>query len=398
MNRILWGARFISVIDAKEKQHILIAKDMELEDKIWVDFIYEQALSDGHKNKLVPISELAILLEEAGLWLKSNDKEITNLRNTINKIDEALKDPEITKREKNISLRIKQAAESALSKNINKKTELFSNSLETYADSQKLHAGLFRMLYKDSNTRYWNTWEDFNLEVDNIFVNNAISEIFIYSQLTLEECREMARSAEWRFKWNAYKKSGDLFGKPLRDLTSDQESLLYWSQVYDAAYESLDRPPDSVINDDEALDAWFDEQSKKRKIDEIKRQKGSSTKVGSSKIWRHGEVGIVVNKALQGDINRAVKMGLAKETTPVMSVEEVNDLNEPLAKKLIAHQNKKIKKYGVIEERDLRSDANSRRAIGSKDAVFKRARRKDGFTGKQITDTKPGGTLQGRRN
>ena len=81
-------------------------------------------------------------------------------------------------------------------------------------------------------------------------------------------------------------------------------------------------------------------------------------------------------------MNRSAKLGIAKDTY-VPTTKEVNDLNGPLQKKFLKHQNKKIKKHGVIEETQLRSDGNSRRAIGSKDVIFKKARRSDGFTGKQ---------------
>ncbi len=399
LNRTLWGRRYIKIEDANGCGHTLIAKDLELQDKVWIDFIYEQALSDGREKNLVPSSELAVFLEKAGVWTKNEELSIKNMRKSLSKINETLEDPEITKREIKITNKIKGALLESLNKKTSEKNVHYSNSLETFAEHQRVHATLVSMLYETPEKRYWDTWGAFEKETDNIFVDNAIHSVFNKPDVTIEMIRKISRSPEWRFKWNAYKNSGDLFGKPLMELTIDQESLVYWSQVYDAAYESYERPADNVINDDEALDKWFEDQSNKRKRESLEKQSSNSTsKVGSSKIWRHGEVGIVANDVLRSDINRAAKMGLAKEAAPTMSIEEIHDLNDPLAKKFIAHQNKKIKKYGVIEERDLRSDGNSRRAIGSKDAVFKRAKRRDGFTGKQITDTKPGGTLKGKRN
>ena len=194
----------------------------------------------------------------------------------------------------------------------------------------------------------------------------------------------------------AYKTSGDLFGKPLMELTNDQDSLVYWSQVYDVAYESMDRPEQSIIDDDEALDKWFEEQAKKRKAKAATSGKSGVGKIGSKRIWRHSEVGFITNPDAQADMNRSAKLGIAKNTY-VPTTQEINELNSPLARKFKKHQEEKIKRYGVIEERALRSDGNSRRAIGSKDVIFKKARRADGFTGKQVIDRLPGGTLSGRK-
>lgn len=38
--------------------------------------------------------------------------------------------------------------------------------------------------------------------------------------------------------------------------------LVYWSNFYDSVYNSINRPPQWVIDDDELLDKWVEEQSK----------------------------------------------------------------------------------------------------------------------------------------
>src|SRR5690606_33277366 len=98
---------------------------------------------------------------------------------------------------------------------------------------------------------------------------------------------------------------------------------------------------------------------KKKKRDDIERGKGSIKL--SSKISRHGEVGIVANSKLP----------------PI----EIYNLNDEISKKFLEAQNRKLKNAGVIREEDIRADSDSRRHIGAKDVVFDRARRKDGTTG-----------------
>ncbi len=395
LNNILWGRRYISVKDSNEKSHTLIAKDLELQDKIWIDFIYKQALASGKAQRLIPSAELAVFLEDSGVWTKVDNKEIQNLKISLHKIEETLKD-DISKRERQFSLKLKKTVEVELNKKSSIKTNHFINSLETYANSERVNATIFSYLYRDADTRYWKQWGDFLNETDGIFIKNATIGIFDRKPASIAQLRALARSPQWRFRWAAYKTSGDLFGKPLMELTNDQDSLVYWSQVYDAAFESLDRPAPSIIEDDAALDKWFEAQAKKRKVKEAESGKNDIGKIGTSRTWRHSEIGIVTNPDAQADMNRAAKLGIAKNTY-VPTTQEVNELNSPLARKLRRHEEKKIKRYGVIEERDLRSDGNSRRAIGSSDAIVKKARRSDGFTGKQVVKKMPGGTLQGRR-
>lgn len=395
LNSILWGRRYINVEDSNEKTKLLIAKELELQDKIWIDFIYKQALANGKDKKLLPEAELAVFLDKCGVWTKKDAKDIQNLKISLARISKTLNE-DISKREYQISTKLQKTLTTQLKKKEEIRSTHFINSLEIYANSQRVNASIFSYLYRDVNNKYWTTWEDFLDETDNIFIRNAANEIFKRDSLTIKQIRAIARSGNWRFRWAAYKTSGDLFGKPLIELTNDQDTLVYWSQVYDAAYESMDRPAQSVIDDDDALDKWFEDQAKKRKTKETESGKGDIGRLGTSRVWRHSEVGIITNPQAQADINRSAKLGIAKNTF-IPTVEEVNNLNSPLARKLKKHEEKKIKRYGVIEERDLRSDANSRRAIGSKDVIFKKARRSDGFTGKQIIDRLPGGTLSGRK-
>lgn len=395
LNNILWGRRYISVKDGKKNPHTLIIKDLELEDKIWIEFIHKQALSSGRAQKLMPSSELAILLENCGVWTKKDNKEIQNLKISLGKMKEALKE-DLSRREYQSTIKLQKTLTRQLNKKAGLKTNHFINSLETYANSERVNATVFSYLYSSPDTRYWLEWGDFLNETDGIFIKNVTIGIFDRDPPNIKQIRALARSPEWRFRWAAYKTSGNLFGKPLMELTNDQDSLVYWSQVYDAAFESMDKPSQSVIDDDEALDQWFEDQAKKRKVKETESGKNSMGKIGSKRVWRHSEVGIVTGPVAQADMNRSAKLGIAKNTY-VPTTAEVNDLNGPLQKKFLEHQRNKIKKHGVIEERDLRSDSNSRRTIGSKDVVFKKSRRRDGFTGKQVIDTKPGGTLQGRR-
>ena len=58
----------------------------------------------------------------------------------------------------------------------------------------------------------------------------------------------------------AVKTSDPLFGIPISDYSVDQLMVLYWSHYYQSIYEMLpdDRPEETIIEDDAALDADSD--------------------------------------------------------------------------------------------------------------------------------------------
>lgn len=393
LDKILWGGRFACAENGIGNEVIVVVKDLELRDRIWIDFIYEQAIAAGKQKELMPQRELAIFLDNNGVWKKDDELSIKNLKNSLDKINEALV-LEMTNREERTSLKLKASIEKDLKNKENLKASLFSSTLETYAEQQKLSAFIFCSIYKDENTRYWKTWDDFLNEVDAILIANLAELVFKKNHITVKEVRSIARSTEWRFKWCAYKNAGGLFRNPIVELTQDQHSLMYWSQVYDMAYESLDRPTQEVINDDELLDKWFEDQSTKQKQDSAQRTGNVGGVKLSGRIRNHGEIGIVTGPIAENDAIRAQNLGTMKDSGKLLSKEEIYDLNGPLEKKFLSSQRGKlIRRGGVLEEREMRSDSNSRRVINSTDAVFKKARRPDGFTGKRIVDRKQGGTL-----
>jgi hypothetical protein len=78
------------------------------------------------------------------------------------------------------------------------------------------------------------------------------------------------------------------------DWTPDQIALIYWSSYYQHIYELLpdDRPEDSIISDDEALDAYMEALYKKKEEErnegKVKRRGGNSKK-GKLSAWDRGE-------------------------------------------------------------------------------------------------------------
>lgn len=399
INRISLGARYSKVKDGQGNDVIVVLKDLTLQDKAWVDFIYEQALEDGKKHGLLTESELAVFLEDTGVWTSLDEEDIRNHIIAIQKLNEKLKTNSLSKRDiKKIKSVIASTQRSLDIKRL-KRQGHFAGTITRHAEGERIKAIVFCSTYKNMLERYWHDWLSFENEIDGTLIDNLITAIAQTNILMTKQIREIARHSAWRFKWNAAKNSDSLFGKPIVALTRDQENLVYWSQVYDAAYDAYERPSDEIIEDDEALDNWFKEQSRRRKERQATKTTGTKTnKWGlSSNISRHTEIGIVTNRAAVEISAPPSDRGWGnRPNIRAPSTEDVNSLNSELSKKFKEAQRKKLREGKVLREEDMRYDSDSRRMIGE-DAVVSKFKRKDGFTSRKVNKKFQGGTLRGRR-
>ena len=90
--------------------------------------------------------------------------------------------------------------------------------------------------------------------------------------------------------------------------------------MYDNVYESMDRPPDKVVEDDICLDGWFVEQ--KRKHERERKQKEVDALTQNPKIANSQEVFVMASNQ--------------------DSANQIYDLNDPLARATIKNRNTQI--------------------------------------------------------
>lgn len=134
------------------------------------------------------------------------------------------------------------------------------------------------------------------------------------------------------------------FGTPPTRWSEDQRELVRWSQIYDAAFESLDRPSQRVIEDDDLFDSWLlrqheeiDRKTRKREADDLLKRHDGTKKHG-----RH-EVFIVTNR--QG-------------------VRDVYGMNDPKDRAAIRRKQQIIAGRGKVKEAELpESQAQMREQI-----------------------------------
>jgi hypothetical protein len=376
LDRIAWGKRFVRINDGSGNQRLLMLKSLDLRDRNFIAFIYDEMLKEALDSGVLSDSELKKELELRYLWGPPQEEELEKYNDQLKKLREMLVQAR-DGREKRRTQKAIEITEKKANALRGDKVSKFSPSAEKYAEVWRMYAIIFSMTYTDTEDRLWLTWEDFRNECDIDLIGNIVQEINKQRAATEKEIRKLARSGLWRTLWSVGK-SSDLFGKPIIYLDSEQHALVYWSQVYDSVYEAYERPADDIINDDEKLDKWFEDQAKKKKLE--KKKKAGEPFGITKNIARHGEVFIVVNK----DIN---------PNAPTL--EEVSAQNSVSTQGWKNRQFDKIKKHGIIEERDLRprGDREARGLINSTDAILGRHRKGQNGTTRDVVARHPGGTL-----
>ena len=88
----------------------------------------------------------------------------------------------------------------------------------------------------------------FDFKTSNISIN-TIMDIVRSHDINPSDIRYISRNNPWRQMWNGSKKRESVFGKNSVNLDQNQLALISYSQMYDNVYESIDTPPDLVIED-----------------------------------------------------------------------------------------------------------------------------------------------------
>lgn len=335
-----------------------------LEDRMFARYLYKKRFAELVAQSVPTIKESIEYHIQIGEWSDENEEKLKKLPKFI---EETEKNIEI---EKN---RVKKKKfESWL---LSLKTTFFnlSNGKNTIlANSAEHLSTVYSMLYlvskcfrKIDNTLLFPNFNDLEQSTDLKLIDEFLG---LYYQLTdsLDEksIRLIAKNNIWRLRWSSSKDDLEgLFGRKLADLDNDQFFLLYWSRIYDSVYESLERPPDEVIEDDAKLDEWLKQESEERSRETGQRFYGkSSSKAKSSKIDNASEVFRVVDGYFDND----GKYIQYTEEERWKEIEKIRGLNAPVSRAIKKREEEKLKQNpGVfMQEHELRKKKEDREFMG----------------------------------
>jgi len=295
--------------------------------------IYDEAYEKAYYSGCYVDQEVRNILYDLSLWNPGDDKKIKEIDKNIDnlKVDafQSFFDPT---RLAAIKTQIKYT-EGQRNEITNRNQSLDHVTCRGVAkDTRNLWLVQECCYHTDGRKYEWDTWN----------VKKAMTRMAEYI-ITTEEFRMIARNDPWRGMWSVGKSTGNLFNKCVTDFTDGQRILCSYSSMYDNVYESMDRPPDKVVEDDICLDGWFVDQ--KRKYEKEKKQKEVDALTQNPKIANSQEVFVMASNQEAAnqiyDLNDPIAMSTIKQrnaqidqvrdTTGGLDFRKLNDIKQDMA-------------------------------------------------------------------
>lgn len=388
LDALAWGHRVVEIDDGR----VFVFRPLTLEERNVANFVYHQATKDGKANHLLNRQALEKNAISTGLWKPSYANDIRLLRQEL-----GVRLEEMQEEEKANSRR---QTETGKLKGLRKRVSYISLKLRELEDLHTQHIELPSVEYYSERERgiyalsrsamafpemkqIWGSLDALKDEEDTILVAKLLNLYYDVKIAEESEIRKLARSPIWRIRWMGSKKNGGvktLFGKDMYDITLDQFRLVYWSQIYDSAFESLESPSDEIVENDKLFDEWLEEQSNKRRQE---RKKSELDKKTSRFMGDGQEVGVDPQGFYSEHCNCGVKQmkkrlgHLHAPSCPYgvyiyyskafreKKVEEIQSANPDSIRRILAKEQRTLADKGdMIEEQHLRADSKVRAAFG----------------------------------
>lgn len=336
LQKIMWGKAFVDVVDGDDREHTIILRSLTCKESNLARYLHEKELKRARAEGLLSVSDLKAVYEAAGVWGPAQRERREILERGIKVLQAQIKDHQFFKSKKRKFERKLEEGRKELAELNRLEVELFYVSAEQRADEVERRFTVWMAAEDAEENRLWPTKTDFLNCEDTLFIFNLAFAYYDEHVLPEKHMRQLARLPEWRSKWYASKAGDGLFGRAIADWSWAQNTLVYWSTFYDNIFESMERPSDAIIENDEACDAWVRDQNKKHSS-------------GSGKQDRN----IFGNKkaATKKDHNEVFVMVGAGDTE---SIKEVQEMNTETVRAQLRREHEVIQKQGRVKEWDLR--------------------------------------------
>lgn len=241
--------------------------DIRNESNYIYKIYYDQLKEDNH----LTLEESYEILKKDGRWSDAMSQENVKLEEDIKYLSQELN--------KNA---FRKVAQRALKESIDKKrerlNELWHIKNQLLTSTIEYLANLKKQKFIISKTLYFSEEDDKRLLQNQNFLNIAA---IVYNNSAIQESviRILARSDPWRLQWSLSKDTGTPLFPCAINITDLQYSLVLWSKIYDFAYESSNKPSDSVIEEDSLFDGWYQNEIKVRQSESNKDSYGAGEEV-----------------------------------------------------------------------------------------------------------------------
>jgi len=269
------------IVDIDSK--VLIFKYPSVKLRMYSRRIYKSEFDKAIEEEMLTNDQMSDLIKKRNLVSDADRAKLSKLESQIEAQRVLLAKTTRVKANQDRIKGILQDLESKKAIIENKERSKFAMTAETRAEEAKVlylcYGSTFTL---ETDELYWKTFDIFKQEPDYLFRQSVLSEfISFYTGIRTPIIRALARSNLWRIRYITSVKTGeDLFGVPVSDYSSDMLNLVYWSHYYQNINEMMpeDQPPDDILEDDEALDAFMKDYYGERTKDIAERKYRKSTK------------------------------------------------------------------------------------------------------------------------
>ena len=266
------------------------------------DKSYDKAISEG----MLSTEDMEKLIKKRNLFTEEEEDKLSSLESKLKGQETLLAKTIVVKAKQDRLRKIVLDLKSEIYELRAKKISKLMMSADAKAEEERTLYLCWACTYNDdTDSLYWETYKDLLKENDISFKDRVLSAFLkFYRGLNTTIIRHIARSNLWRIRYITSQKTSDpLFGVPTSQYTNDMMNLAYWSNYYQNIYEMLpeDRPPDLVIEDDEALDAYMQSYYDDRNRDDAARRSKVRTK-GKLSAFDKEEVIVTQSNELYEDI------------------------------------------------------------------------------------------------
>lgn len=295
------------------------------------ELVYEDIINNCKFDSLITKEQALFILNKRNIWSSKDDEQIKTLNKSLEDYKMALYKALYNKNEQKKIRRQISNIENSLNKLFIRKSSLDYMTLESFAQNFQEEFIIANCIL-DSNLNQVYNYNNFWIS-DPVILNIFIRYLK-FNTISISTFKEIARTEPFRSIWSVSKEK--IFNKFGFDLTIEQKYMIMFSRMYDNVYESLDRPCDEVIENDDMLDGWFiyhrrdyEQKIKQKEADELLGKKEDKT--GKNRNNNAGELFVMASSK--------------EEAANVMNL---NDIGNRM--KIKERENATIKMGSVLEE------------------------------------------------
>lgn len=369
LDAIVWGHRIIEVWN-EEDQKTFVFRPLTLEERNMGNFVYKSAYKRNLAKELLPRKALVKRAIKEGHWKASYEEESLLLRKEYEKVLDELDKAEVDNKKRRkptatlvrLRRRVEYIQDTLMSMDAKRVEYIEIPSAERHAESERgnyyLHCST--LMFPEMEP-LWPSLNDLESE-ENINLATILLGHY-YNETIADESaiRRIARSGIWRCKWMGSKKNlgvKTLFGRDMFELTTDQFRLMYWSQIYDSAYASMEPPSDAIIEDDKLFDRWLDEQHQKRE----REAKTTAFNKKVSHLTKKDANEVCIN--VQGEFSEECSCGILEQAR-ARGAEKLGHIHDPSCSYGVYLYYSKEHKMQKVEDVQSANSERVRRTLGA---------------------------------